>query len=190
MPRTPLVSSAPRRRGARVLRAGLAGVALACLVAGAPADAALPPPVSWSAAQQRASGLRIEHLRPGAYRRTHGAPAYLGLAPARDGLMPGLRVAAVAESGRPLQALWVPASAVLFHGGRAFVFVASKPAPGGDRQFTARIASTAWPLGDGYVQPGWTALDVVVGGAGLLLTPPPEAHTLPPAGATDERDAG
>ena len=355
MPRNPPVPFARRRRGARALPAWLAGLTLSCLLAVSPADATLPPPVSWSAAQQRASGLRIEQLRPGAYRRTQDALAevldsgallrvqaqldaaragrsqaqadlrlarlrarqasalfragqdvaraeldrarvvrdkaqaallaadsavraaraacsmrlgaalsrqlhagsrvdeslasgrelvlrlqlapgsrlpadarvrvfgpgsaapqdahrggldlrvlgpaphaaagsqglaYLGLIPARDGLMPGLRVAAVAESGRALRGLWVPASAVLFHGGRAFVFAASKPAPGGDRQFTARIVSTAWPLGDGYVQPGWPALDVVVGGAGLLLTPPPEAHTLPPAGATDERDAG
>ncbi len=114
--------------------------------------------------------------------------AYLGLARASDALQPGLRLEAVIESATPRQGVWLPASAVLFHGGRAFVFVASAPASRGDRQFTARQVSTRWPLDGGYVQPGWPATDVVSGGAGLLLTPPPEAHTLPPAGNADDGD--
>lgn len=119
------------------------------------ARAALPPPVSWSAAQQRASGLRIERLVPGPFHHARQAP---------------------------LRAVWVPASAVLFYEGQTFTFVATRPAAGGDRQFTARVVSTAWPRGEGYVQPGWSSLDVVTGGADLLLIPPPVPHALPPAG--------
>jgi hypothetical protein len=119
------------------------------------ARAALPPPVSWSAAQQRASGLRIERLVPGEFRRARQAP---------------------------VRAVWVPASAVLFYQGQTFTFVATRPAAGGDRQFTARVVSTRWFSGGGYVQPGWSSLDVVTGGADLLLIPPPVPHTLPPAG--------
>lgn len=138
-------------------------------------DAAAGPPLQLLGAAPRA-GERSQGL------------AYVALAAASDGLQPGLRVAADVQSSRSLRGVLVPASAVLFHGGQAFVFVASRPAVGGDRQFSARSVSTAWPLGDGYVQPGWPALDVVGGGAGLLLTPPPEAHTLPPAGDSDDGD--
>ncbi len=111
--------------------------------------------MSWSAAQQRASGLRIARLAPAEFRHAR---------------QPWVR------------AVRVPGSAVLFVDGQALAFVASPAAAGGDRQFTPRGISTAWPSDGGYVQPGWQALDVVTGGADLLLTPPPEAHTLPPTG--------
>ncbi len=133
----------------------MAALCLGLLLLAASARAALPPPVSWSAAQQRASGLRIARLVPAEFRRVRQPP---------------------------VRAVRVPDSAVLFVDGQALAFVASAAAAGGDRQFTARAISTKWPSGDGYVQPGWQALEVVTGGAELLLTPPPEAHTLPPAG--------
>jgi hypothetical protein len=133
----------------------LALLCLGLLCAADDARAALPPPVSWSAAQQRASGLRIARLAPAEFRQARQPP---------------------------VRAVRVPDSAVLFVDGQALAFVASPPAAGGDRQFTARAISTNWPADGGYVQPGWQALEVVTGGADLLLTPPPEAHTLPPAG--------
>ena len=153
-PAVPLLRRATRPFAWSSGRFGLLTVLLLWLGA-VGARAALPPPVSWSAAQQRASGLRIEHLAPGEFRRARRAA---------------------------VRAVWVPASAVLFYEGQTFTFVATRPAPGGDRQFTARLVSTAWPSGEGYVQPGWPSLDVVTGGADLLLIPPPVAHALPPAG--------
>lgn len=151
------------------------GARLSVLLPGAPAASAAELP------------LRLLGPAPHAGELSQGL-AYLALAPARDELQPGLRVPAAVASATTRRGVWVPASAVLFHGGRAFVFEAARPSARGDRQFTARVVSTAWPLQGGYVQPGWSALDVVSGGAGLLLTPPPEAHTLPPAGDNDDGD--
>jgi len=97
------------------------------------------------------------------------------ISPARDGLMPGLHVVATVRSTRQQSGVWLPDSAVVWSGAQAVVFVAM-PRPGGAMRFTPRKVSTAWPWHGGYVQPGWSAVDLVTHGAVLLLTPPTAPH--------------
>ncbi|MGC8807203.1 MAG: efflux RND transporter periplasmic adaptor subunit [Thiomonas sp.] len=107
------------------------------------------------------------------------------VAPATNGLMPGLSLQASVQSAQAQAGVWLPASAVVWSGGQAVVFVATSTASHALR-FTPRKVSTAWPLHGGYVQPGWAALDVVTQGAGLVLTPPPKPHALPTSGGDDD----
>ena len=110
---------------------------------------------------------------------------YALIAPAASGLMPGLNLQALVRSARAQSGVWLPNSAVVWSGGQAMVFVATRQA-GGAQRFAPRVVSTAWLLDGGYVQPGWAALDVVTHGAGLVLTPPPKPHTLPTSGGDDD----
>jgi hypothetical protein len=107
------------------------------------------------------------------------------VASAAGELMPGLNLQALVRSARAQSGVWLPNSAVVWSGGQAMVFVATRQA-GGAQRFAPRVVSTAWPLDGGYVQPGWAALDVVTHGAGLVLTPPPKPHTLPTSGGDDD----
>ncbi|OYV35556.1 MAG: hypothetical protein B7Z83_07165 [Thiomonas sp. 20-64-5] len=107
------------------------------------------------------------------------------VAPATNGLMPGLQLQAEVQSAQTQSGVWLPASAVVWIGGQAVVFAAT-PAANHALQFAPRVVSTAWPLRDGYVQQGWDALDVVTRGAGLVLTPPPSPHALPTSGGDDD----
>jgi hypothetical protein len=99
------------------------------------------------------------------------------IAPASSGLMPGLRVTAAVRSARPQSGVWLPSSAVVWSGAQAVVFVAM-PQANGVTRFTPREVSTAWPWHGGYVQPGWSAVDLVTRGTVLLLTPPPAPHAV------------
>lgn len=146
----------------------------------------LPPGTPWPADARvdlllpsgATAALAVVGPAAGADARMQGL-RYLGLATAAPGLMPGLHLAARVEVPRPVRGVRVPAAAVVWSGGRAWVFVAS-PADAAGRSFAPRPVSTDWPLSGGYVQRGWPTVDVAVRGAGLLLTPPP----LPqPAGA-------
>ena len=110
---------------------------------------------------------------------------YALLAPAATGLMPGLRLLARVEASRAQSGVLLPASSVVWSQGQAVVFVAS-PLDGGAQRLTPRAVSTAWQLQGGYVQPGWSALDAVTRGAGLVLTPPPAPHAQPAAGGDDD----
>lgn len=110
---------------------------------------------------------------------------YVLIAPAANGLMPGLQLQAQVLSGRAQNGVLLPASSVVWADGAAVVFVAS-PAADHALRFAPRTVSTAWPLDGGYVQPGWKALDVVTQGAGLVLTPPPAPHALPATGGDDD----
>lgn len=105
--------------------------------------------------------------------------------PDAAGLMPGLRLQAEVTSGQAQSGVWLPASAVVWNGGQAVAFVAT-PAAHHAQRFAPRAVSTTWPLDDGYVQPGWTALDLVTYGAVLLLTPPPQSPAAPRASGGDE----
>lgn len=107
------------------------------------------------------------------------------IAPAASGLMPGLALQAEVRSAQAQSGVRLPASAVVWTGGQAVIFVASKSADHAWR-FSSRAVSTAWALQGGYVQPGWGALDVVTRGAGLVLTPPPRPQALPASGAEDD----
>jgi len=114
---------------------------------------------------------------------------YALIAPAASGLMPGLQLRAQVQSGRAQSGVLLPASSVVWADGQALAFVATPPAASPSRQarqFAPRVLSTAWPLRGGYVQPGWTALDVVTRGAGLVLTPPPKPHTPVASGGDDD----
>ncbi|MDD4885484.1 MAG: efflux RND transporter periplasmic adaptor subunit [Thiomonas sp.] len=107
------------------------------------------------------------------------------VAPAADGMMPGMELQAEVQSTQTLSGVRLPASAVVWAAGQAVVFVAT-PAAHQALQFAPRAVSTAWPLQGDYVQPGWTALDVVTRGAGLVLTPPPSPHAAPASGGDDD----
>ncbi len=112
---------------------------------------------------------------------------FVATSPAASGLMPGLQLPAQVQSGQAQQGVLLPASAVVWSGGQALVFTAT-PTAGNSRRFTPHALSTAWPLQAGYMQPGWTALDVVTRGAGLLLTPPPKPQAKPAAPGTTAGD--
>jgi hypothetical protein len=106
------------------------------------------------------------------------------VAPGAAGLMPGLRLQAEVTSGQAQPGVWLPASAVVWSGGQAVAFVAT-PAAHHAQRFAPRVVTTTWPLDGGYVQPGWTALDLVTHGAVLLLIPPPQSPAAPLASGGD-----
>ena len=108
---------------------------------------------------------------------------YLVAVPAANGLLPGLRLDARVDATTAQQGVWLPAASVVWAAGRAVCFVA-QPVAHGAYRFTARDVSTAWAADGGYVQTGWTAVQVVTRGAGLLLTPPP--HPQPTAEGDDD----
>lgn len=107
------------------------------------------------------------------------------IAPAADGLMPGLELQAEVQSAQTQSGVRLPDGAVVWTAGQAVVFVAT-PAAHQALRFAPRAVSTAWPLHGGYVQPGWDALDIVTRGAGLVLTPPPSPHAAPASGGDDD----
>lgn len=109
-------------------------------------------------------------------------------APASSGLMPGLRLMAEVRSGRAQRGVLLPAGSVVWSGGQALAFVAAPESGKDARRFTPRAVSTAWPSHGGYVQPGWSALDVVTRGAGLLLTPPPAPQSARAAASDGDDD--
>ena len=110
---------------------------------------------------------------------------YALIAPAANGLMPGLQLQARVLSGRAQKGVLLPTGSVVWANGASVVFVAS-PATHHALRFAPRRVSTAWPVDGGYVQRGWAALDVVTHGAGLVLTPPPAPHALPTTGGDDD----
>ncbi len=167
-------------------------------------DLTLPPGAQWPpAAHVR---MRLSATAPGAQTHDGWVPVSIvgpaatassgvqglrdvGVVAAGGGLMPGLHLAAEVRAAAPVRGVLVPASSVVWAGQRALVFVAAAPVAGKPaRTFTPRPVSTAWPLGGGYVQPGWDVVDVVTRGAGLLLTPPPKPQAKQDTTAAGDDD--
>ena len=94
--------------------------------------------------------------------------SFFYLAPARpQGLLPGMNVLAYLPIGPPVQGVMVPAAAVVWWQGKAWVYVQTDP-----NHFVRRELSTETPVPEGwFVGTGLAAGDsIVVRGAQLLLS--------------------
>lgn len=103
--------------------------------------------------------------------------------PARSGLAPGVNLVAHLSIGRSLQGVMVPEAAVVWSGGKAWVYQQTGP-----NRFTRRAVMTDTPAGKGYfVAQGFFPGDkVVVGGAQLLLSE--EFRPQVPTGGGEDTD--
>ena len=80
--------------------------------------------------------------------RIQGA-SFFYTAEAGSGLLPGMNVIALLPAGRPATGIAIPASAVVWMQGRAWVYLRT-----GENAFTRHEISTAQPqLGGGYIEP-------------------------------------
>lgn len=108
--------------------------------------------------------------------------SFFYLAPAQTtGLLPGMNVVAYLATGREIPGIYVPASAVVWQRGRAWIYVQTSP-----DTFVRREVPTDTPVSDGwFVHAGLTAGQrCVVQGAQLLLSE--EAHARAPKGKETE----
>ena len=117
----------------------------------------LPPGISLPDTHSRASiqtpaGQRVPIEFVSAAIRTDPriqGPSYFYTADAASGALPGMNVVALLPSGRPLAGSIVPASAVVWVQGRAWVYLRT-----GENTFSRREIATAQPQpGGGYVVP-------------------------------------
>jgi hypothetical protein len=93
--------------------------------------------------------------------------SFLYVVPAQEGFLQGMNVLALLSSGSPVQGVVVPASAVVWWHGKAWVYVQENP-----EQFARREIFEKSPVVEGFfVHKGFVAGDrVVVKGAQLLLS--------------------
>lgn len=93
--------------------------------------------------------------------------SFFYMAPAQAGFLPGMNVLAYLAFGAPVEGFLVPASAVVWWQGRAWVYVQKD-----EDQFVRREISSEAPVKEGFfVRKGFSAEDrVVVKGAQLLLS--------------------
>lgn len=114
---------------------------------------------------------------------------YFGVAQSRQQLMAGMRLVAQIGSPEALHAVWVPRDAVVIRSGHPVVFeVQHAPGASASQSFHARAVDTNLPWAGGYLQTRWSGLQIVTGGAGLLLTPPPSARVTKAATIGDGDD--
>jgi len=135
-----------------------------------PPDVALasaPPTASIQAADGTRSAARLVSPAPRTDPRIQGL-SFFYLAPARSqGLLPGMNVLAYLPVGPPVQGVRVPAAAVVWWQGTAWVYVQKD-----SNHFMRRAIATEMPVPEGwFVSTGLAAGDsIVVRGAQLLLS--------------------
>ncbi len=154
-------------RGSPALDALLAQRERLVQVTAPPGAAPDPAP---AAATVRADGAAVEARlvspAPRTDPRIQGASFYYA-APAASGLLPGAAVAAFLPIGEARTGVVVPAAAVVWWQGRAWVYVEERPG-----RFVRRVVATGAPVAGGlFVTGGVVAGDrVVVRGAQMLLS--------------------
>lgn len=103
-------------------------------------------------------------------------PGFFYTAQAASGLLPGMNVMARLPAGRPAPGIFIPASAIVWMRGRAWVYLRT-----GENAFTRREISTAQPRSEGgYIEPA----AVSSRGSGSAL--PPVAAATPQAFPANE----
>jgi len=151
-----------------------------------PTGEAFPPPsrvwLTLPGAKQRAAGF-VSSL-PRVDPRVQGA-SLLYLAPAWTGLAPGLTLTAQLPVGRRMRGVVVPALAVVWSEGEAWVYVQSA-----EESFVRRPLAADFPFGDGFfASRGFSPGDkIVVAGAQILLSEEllPQRPASPAGGGDDD----
>ncbi len=157
-----VVDSAPMLSGLVERRDILIQVTLA------PGESVSEPPMT--ALIQADNGLRTTarfvSLAPKTDPRIQGV-SFLYIAPAQSGLLPGMNILAFLSSGSMVDGTTVPAPAIVWWQGRAWIYVRNSPETFVRREITT---DTPAPTG-GYVVKGLTAnAEVVTQGAQMLLS--------------------
>jgi len=132
-----------------------------------PPATADPPPATALIELPHGGHVRSRLVSPAARTdpRIQGS-SFFYVAPSRAGLLPGATVAVLLEAGAPISGGLVPTEAILWHGGREWVYVQVGP-----NRFTRKPIQTERAVPGGFVvselAPG---TPVVRRGAGLLLS--------------------
>jgi hypothetical protein len=133
-----------------------------------PAVILLTPPSTASIATGKPGGAAITFVSPA----TRIDPKIQGMSffytvAAESGVLPGLNVLAFLPSGKSIEAATVPASAIVWRQGRAWVYRRT----GRDRFVRVEIATDLPALGGGYIVKDLPKdAEIVMGGAQLLLS--------------------
>ena len=112
------------------------------------------------------TGARLVSTYPRIDPRIQGR-SFLYISPARVGLTPGLNIVAQASVGNPMKGLVLPASAVVWSEGKAWVYLQTSP-----QGFSRRAVGTDNPVDTGFfIADGFSPGDrVVTKGAQALLS--------------------